>query len=203
MCGRYYVEDRTAREIEKLVWQAEEKLHQSSAAALKRVHSTDVHPSDEAPVLIAAGDGLTCSWLRWGFPLQQGQGKKLVFNARCESVAEKPFFREGIRHRRIVIPATAFYEWDKKKNKYTFQKEGRKTLFMAGCCRRYSDGEHFVILTTDANSSMRPIHDRMPLLLEETEVRDWILDGGRTDSLLRKTPPLLNRSTDYEQMSFF
>ena len=74
---------------------------------------------------------------------------------------------------------------------------------MAGCCRHYGDGEHFAILTTTANSSMEPVHDRMSLLLEASEVREWILDSGRTDSLLRKTPPLLNRSTDYEQMSFF
>ena len=72
---------------------------------------------------------------------------------------------------------------------------------MAGCCRHYGDGEHFVILTTAANSSMEPVHDRMPLLLEESEVSDWILDSGRIDSFLRKTPPLLNRSTDYEQMA--
>lgn len=203
MCGRYYVNDETAREIEKLVRQAEEKLNRNTAAALKRISSTDIHPSDEAPVLLAANGGIACTWLRWGFPMQQNQGKGLVFNARCESAAEKPFFREGIRHRRIAVPATAFYEWNREKNKYTFQRKDQKTLYMAGCCRHYGDGEHFVILTTTANNSMEPVHDRMPLLLEETEVMDWILDSGRTDSFLRKAPPLLNRSTDYEQMSFF
>ena len=203
MCGRYYVDDETAREIEKLVRQAEEKLHQNTAAALKRIGSTDIHPTEEAPVLIAADGHLVCTWLRWGFPMLQNQEKGLVFNARCESAAEKAFFREGIRHRRIAVPATAFYEWDKEKTKYTFQKEDQKPLFMAGCCRHYGDGEHFVILTTAANSSMEPVHDRMPLLLEGAEVLDWILDNNRTDFILRKTPPLLKRSTDYEQMSFF
>ena len=203
MCGRYYVNDETAKEIEKLVRQAEEKLHRNTAAALKRISSADIHPSDEAPVLLAADGRITCTWLRWGFPMQQNQGKGLVFNARCESASEKPFFREGIRYRRIAVPAAAFYEWDREKSKYTFQMEKHKPMFMAGCCRHYGDGEHFVILTTAANSSMEPIHDRMPLLLEESEVRTWILDSGRTDSLLRKAPPLLIRSTDYEQMSFF
>lgn len=203
MCGRYYVDDDTAKEIEKLVRQADEKLRRASVAAISRICSTDIHPSEEAPVLLAEDGGLACVWLRWGFPMQQGQKKGLVFNARCDSAAEKPFFRDGIRHRRIAVPATAFYEWDKSKTKYTFQEQGRKALFMAGCCRHYSDGEHFVILTTDANSSMQPVHDRMPLLLEETEVRDWILDSGRTDSLLRKIPPLLDRAADFEQMSFF
>lgn len=201
MCGRYYVDDETAREIEKLVRQVEQKLHQNTAAALKRIRSTDIHPADEAPVLLALDGGIACAWLRWGFPMPN-QGKGLVFNARSESAAEKPFFREGIRHRRIVIPAAAFYEWDKSKSKYTFQKDDHKTLFMAGCCRHYSDGERFAILTTAANSSMKPVHDRMPLLLEETEVKDWILDSNRTTALLQKTPPLLERCTEYEQMSF-
>lgn len=203
MCGRYYIDDDTAKEIEKLVGQAEAKLCMSSAAAISRIGSTDIHPSEEAPVLLAEGGGIACLWLRWGFPTQQGQKKGLVFNARAESAAEKPFFRNGIRHRRIVVPAAAFYEWDRAKTKYTFQRPGHKALYMAGCCRHYNDGEHFVILTTGANSSMQPVHDRMPLLLEETEARDWILNGDRTDSFLRKNPPLLDRGADFEQISFF
>ncbi len=203
MCGRYYIDDDTAKETEKLVRQAEAKLHSASAAAIRRIGSADIHPSEEAPVLLADGGGIACVWLRWGFPMEQGQKKRLVFNARCESAAEKPFFRDGIRHRRIAVPAAAFYEWDKSKTKYTFQRQEQKALYMAGCCRHYSDGEHFIILTTDANSSMQPVHNRMPLLLEETEVRDWILNSDRTDSLLRKIPPLLDCGTDFEQMSFF
>lgn len=203
MCSCYNIDDGTAREIEILIRQTEETLHQNTAAALRQICSTDIHPADKAPVLAAGNDGICCIWLRWGFPMQPGLGKGLVFNARCESAAEKNLFREGIRHRRIVVPATAFYEWNRQKTKYVFEKDGRKALFMAGCCRHYGDDERFVILTTAANSSMRPVHDRMPLLLDEAEVREWILDSERTDSFLRKTPCLLNRSTDYEQLSFF
>lgn len=74
---------------------------------------------------------------------------------------------------------------------------------MAGCCRYYDDGEHFVILTTAANKSMEPVHDRMPLLLGENEVADWILDSKKTESILREIPFLLERSTEYEQLRFF
>ena len=195
--------NETTEEIEKLVRQAEKSLRQNSIAALNRISSTDIRPSDEAPVLLADDGRITCTWQRWGFPMTPGLEKGLVFNARCESAAEKPFFREDIRHRRAVVPAAAFYEWDREKTKYTFRKEDRKALFMAGCCRHYNDGEHFVILTTAANSSMEPIHDRMPLLLEETEVSDWLLNNNSTDELLRKIPPLLSRNTEYEQLSFF
>lgn len=112
MCERYYISDETTEDIKKLVRQVEEKLRQNSIAALNRISSTDIRPSDEAPVLLAADGRITCTWLQWGFPMAQGQGKGLVFNARCESAAEKSFFREGILHRRAVVPATAFYEWD-------------------------------------------------------------------------------------------
>lgn len=203
MCGRYYINDEIAKEIEKLLKQADEERCRRSAAALLRIKETDIHPADEAPVLLATGSEIGCTWLRWGFPLQPGQGKGLVFNARCESAAGKPLFREGILHRRIAVPATAFYEWDSSKAKYTFQDKSGGILFLAGCCRPYQDGEHFVILTTTANSSMQPIHDRMPLILSRDEAQDWILHVDSTDSLLRKIPPLLERSTEYEQMRFF
>ena len=203
MCGRYHIDDDTTKEIEKLIRQAGERLSQETAAALLRIRERDVHPTEEAPVLLAAGGGIGCAWLRWGFPLQQGTEKGLVFNARCESAAEKPLFREGIRHRRSIVPASSFYEWDSGRTKFSFRQEQENALFMAGCCTPYRDGEHFVILTTAANSSMEPVHDRMPLILSREEAICWLLDPGRTDELLRKVPAPLERGTDYEQLRFF
>ncbi len=197
MCGRYYISSDTADELEKLTGLV------NSVLALKQIHRTDIHPSDNAPVLLAAQGKLDCAWLKWGFPLSSDRKKELVFNARCESVLEKPLFREGIRHRRIAVPAEGFYEWNRDKVKYTFREKQRKLLFLAGCCRQYGDGEHFVILTTGANASMLPVHDRMPLILEKNQVTDWILESDRTESLLRQLPPLLERNTEYEQLSFF
>lgn len=203
MCSRYYIDIDTTKEIEKLIGDVEGKLSQETAAALRRIQAADIHPADEAPVLLAAGGQIGCSWLRWGLPLQPGAGKGLIFNARCESAAEKPLFREGIRHRRIIVPASSFYEWDSHKAKFTFRRESGGALFMAGCCRPYRDGEHFVILTTVAGGSMLPVHDRMPLILSQEEAISWILDGSRTEVLLRKVPAPLERGTDYEQLRFF
>lgn len=76
-------------------------------------------------------------------------------------------------------------------------------MFMAGCYRKYEDGDRFVILTTQANASMEPVHDRMPLVLEREEAVDWLLEDGAAEKLLRKSPPLLERRTEYEQMSLF
>ena len=74
---------------------------------------------------------------------------------------------------------------------------------MAGFCRRYEDGEHFVILTTAANASMEPVHDRMPLILERQEIAEWMFSDAKTESFLYKTPCLLERRTEYEQLSLF
>ena len=64
-----------------------------------------------------------------------------------------------------------------------------------------SENEHrFVILTTAANASMEPVHDRMPLILEENQIKDWICENSKTEELLKKTPPLLEREGEYEQM---
>lgn len=203
MCGRYYVDDDTAREIEKLIRQVDEKLKREALTESVTLAAKDIHPSEIAPILTASQGGLKCVWQRWGFPGggTEGRKKQLVFNARSESALEKPFFRDSILHRRAVIPAAGFYEWSRNKEKNVFYREGKPVLFMAGCFRHYEDGERFVILTTGANASMKPVHDRMPLVLEGEEAAAWILDGERTEGFLHGTPPLLSRRTDYEQMN--
>ena len=90
-----------------------------------------------------------------------------------------------------------------RKEKNTFYRKDTPILFMAGCCRQYEDGAHFVILTTEANASMEPVHDRMPLILEEKEITPWILDDGKAIDILHRTPCLLERRSDYEQLTLF
>lgn len=201
MCGRYYVDDDTAREIERLVRQVDEKMSKKAAACRVEIAAKDIHPTEAAPILVSSGLGVECRWQRWGFP---GFRKtQVIFNARCESATEKPMFRESVLHRRAVIPAAGFYEWDRRKQKHTFCREGGNTLFIAGCYRKYEDGDRFVILTTQANASMEPIHDRMPLILEREEAVDWLLEDSVAEELLHRLPPLLERRTEYEQMSIF
>lgn len=201
MCGRYYVDDKTAREIEKMIWQSDKQLRQESMAAVRKITEKEIHPTQMAPVLAGRGRSVYCGWQRWGFP--GFQGKQVIFNARCESAMEKPLFRDSIRHGRMVIPATWFYEWNYQKEKNTFYRGDTPVLFMAGCCREYEDGVRFVILTTGANTSMKPVHDRMPLILEEREIASWILDDEKAEDILHKTPCLLERRTDYEQLTLF
>ncbi len=201
MCGRYYVDDETAREIEKLVRQADRALRQESIMALQMISAKEVCPTQMAPVLAGKGGAVHCSWQKWGFP--GFQGKQVIFNARCETAGEKPLFGDSIRHSRIVVPAAWFYEWNRRKEKSTFYRKDAPVLFMAGCCRQYEDGAHFVILTTGANASVKPVHGRMPLILEQGEVAPWILNDRQAEGILHKVPCLLGRKSDYEQLCLF
>ena len=97
----------------------------------------------------------------------------------------------------------ALRQEDGGRRRIFFYRKDQAALFMAGIYSRYQDGERFVILTTQANASMQPVHDRMPLLLEKDEVIPWISDGERTGAFLRKVPYLLERRADFEQMSLF
>ncbi len=199
MCGRYYVDDKTAREIEKVIRSVDEKLRQQSMMNVEKIAAKDIHPADLAPILEGKGRNVCCGWQR---PREPGcQRKPLNYHARCESVMEKPMFRDSIGRSRIVIPATWFYEWNFRKEKNTFYRKDASVLFMAGCCRKFEDGIRFVILTTEANTSMKPVHDRMPLILEQNEIVPWILDNEKVENILHKTPCLLERKSDYEQLS--
>ena len=74
-------------------------------------------------------------------------------------------------------------------------------LYMAGIYSRYQDEDRFVILTTQANASMKPVHDRMPLILEKNEIIPWIFDREKTSEFLHKVPCMLERRSEFEQMS--
>lgn len=192
MCGRYYVDDETAREIEKIVRDLDRKLQIDRAG--------DIRPSDAALVLNQRERHLTAEKMNWGFPGFQGKG--LLINARAEGVLEKKTFRESVLHRRCVIPAKGFYEWNQGKEKFSFERD-EPILFMAGCFNQFQGQNRFVILTTEANVTVSTVHDRMPLILEPQEVRDWVLDDYAVEFLLHKTPVLLNRKSNYEQMRLF
>ena len=197
MCGRYHFSAELLDEIRDLTEQKDWKLELG-------VLDRDIHPGDTAPVITAAGDqggSLRACRQKWGYPGPGGKG--LVFNARSESVFEKRMFRDSVSQRRAAVPVSWFYEWNKNKEKFTFTKEGIRILFLAGFYGRYEDGDRFVILTTQANASMAPVHSRMPLVLEREQVREWILDSKKTKELLGQEPPRLARDCEYEQQTLF
>ena len=193
MCGRYYADDDTIREIARLVGEIDKTGTEAG----------DILPSRQAAVITGLGHPLVAARMAWGFPKFDGKG--LVINARAESALEKRSFRESVLHRRCVIPARGFYEWnkEKEKEKFTFERPDRDVLFMAGCFCPFDGQDRFVILTTAANPSVSPVHSRMPLILERDELTAWVRDDTAAARLLEKAPVMLTRKTEYEQLRLF
>lgn len=200
MCGRYYVDDDTIRETERIVREVDRKM--------KKLKAGDVYPSGRAAVITGKTYRLRLEEMNWGFPRNQGSG--LLINARAETVLERKMFRENVRRRRCIIPAKWFYEWDAEKNKVSFMRVEEPVLFMAGFYGCFQDEERFIILTTQANDSVRPVHHRMPVILEKNELESWMCLGTSQEdqrqddvlkSILNKIPPMLKREQEYEQQS--
>lgn len=196
MCGRFYVDDETIREIEKIARKIDQKMAKLG----------DVHPSEPALVLRALKGGMVSEVLKWGYDA----AGKIIFNARSETVQEKPMFRYDYEDRRCIIPVKKFYEWKKsgvkQKEKYDFFSEG-ETLFLAGIYHKDPDGDRFTILTREAEGCMAGIHDRMPLILTYGDLEKWLFSreeavrllDGHFDKLQRKK----SMQEEYQQMSLF
>lgn len=187
MCGRYYVDDETTKEIEKIVRQVNEKFS----------YKGDIYPTNKVPIIHNNKNCLSSSLMAWGFPNYAKKG--VIINARSETVKEKRTFSKAIMERRCAVPAAGFYEWDSSKSKIRFERGDNDILYMAGIWKKYEDEDKFVILTTNANESMKDIHDRMPLVLEKGELDNWIFDDKSVDYILNKTPTQLKQIRDYEQ----
>lgn len=187
MCGRYYVDERMAEEIDRLVKEISDR---SRLAQMKK----DVFPSEEAAVLTGLGNGrgLGLSWQRWGFP--GFQKSRVIFNARTETVLEKGMFRDSVKNRRILVPCTWFYEWSSDKKKTAFWREDEPVVYMGGIYKSFGEENRFVILTTPANASVSPVHGRMPLIIHKDEFRAWLFDEGQAQQLLKTPSVLLNKS---------
>jgi putative SOS response-associated peptidase YedK len=130
--------------------------------------------------------------IRWGlvpsWATDLSIGNSLI-NARAESILEKPAFKESFRKRRCLIPADGFYEWKRKggaKQPYNFGKKDDGLFAFAGVWDRWKSPEgkwieSCSILTTDANTLLREVHDRMPVIVAPEQYDLW-LDPGVEDS---------------------
>lgn len=191
MCGRFQVDEKMEEELRKIVQEIDHRRQKGKTG--------DIYPASLAPVLAGKEKHLSLEEMRWGFPQYQKRG--LLINARAESVLEKRTFKDSILHRRCIIPGRCFYEWDKEKNKVTFRKEHDALLYMAGFYNVFEGENRFIILTTGANDSVKEVHERMPLLLNESELESWVYDDAFLPFALQKTPEPLVKHQDYEQRS--
>lgn len=152
----------------------------------------NIAPSQDAPIVRCDADGARgLITARWGLlPSWVKEPGKLAqpINAKVETAGEKPMFRHAFKRSRVLVPASGFYEWVPVagyKQPYFIRPVGGEALFGFGGLLEHWVGPEgavltFAILTTAANDLMRPIHDRMPVIIHPDNYDAW-LDPGVTD----------------------
>lgn len=181
MCGRFTL----TSEIKEL------QDHFKVGVQAKINASFNVSPADEIPVIREGNYGREIVSCHWGLVphwLKPGSTYKAI-NARAETLTKKPFFRDAYRKRRCLIPANGFYEWKKinrYKQPYYFRLLEANLMGFAGLWELWEDENNrfnsCTIITTTANEIMKPVHDRMPVILAPDDYELWLTAGK--DSLL-------------------
>jgi putative SOS response-associated peptidase YedK len=150
----------------------------------------NVAPTQNILAVRTVSDERELTFFKWGlipaWAKDASMGARLI-NARSETVEEKPSFREAFKQRRCIIPADGFYEWRReggKKQPYFFHLRDERPFGFAGLWERWEgDGGQVInsctILTTEANEVLRPVHDRMPVILHPDDYEVWLDTDAR------------------------
>jgi|APTNR8051073442_1049403.scaffolds.fasta_scaffold17477_2 putative SOS response-associated peptidase YedK len=194
MCGRY---------TQLMPWSELVRLYgiTDPGPAINLPPRYNVAPTQEVPIVRKTADGgRDLSLVRWGLVPSWAKdvtiGAKMI-NARAETVEKLPSFRAAFRQRRCLVVADGFYEWRNtggdRKQPYHIRPAEEEAFAFAGLWERWKTrhGEwlhSFTIIVTSANDFLRPIHDRMPVILPPNRFDDWLnldLPFERTKALLR------------------
>ncbi len=176
MCGRYSLS--TPADLVAEIFDLE--------AAPQLAPRYNIAPTQEAPIVRASADGgRVLRSARWGlvpaWAKEVSIGQRTI-NARSESVAETRSFRDSFRHRRCLVPADGFYEWQARaggKQPFHLTLADGSPFAFAGLYDLWRRAEQewlesFTILTTRPNPLVAPIHDRMPVILPRAAHRLWL-----------------------------
>lgn len=162
----------------------------------------NIAPTQSVPIVRARPDGLSLSLYTWGLVPSWARDPKIsasLINARAETAAEKPAFRSAFKSRRCLVVADGFFEWRKEgkhRQPLWFRLRDGAIFTFAGLYEHWtgSDGrviDSCTILTTEANALVRPVHERMPVILERLERSLWLSgDAANKDDLLPLLRPL-------------
>ncbi|HEV8580607.1 MAG TPA: SOS response-associated peptidase [Thermoanaerobaculia bacterium] len=157
-------------------------------------------PTQEAAVVRVppSGGPRQLDLLRWGlipyWAKEAAIGNRMI-NARAESVADKPAYSWSFRKKRCLVPTDGFYEWKKEgkaKQPFLIHRQDGKPFAFAGLWSGWRNPETgeilrtFTILTTDANDLMRPLHDRMPVIIDPENFDLWLDPKVEEPALLQR-----------------
>jgi len=147
----------------------------------------NISPTQQVPVVrISPTDNiLHIDLLKWGLIPSWAKDTAIgnhMINARSETVDQKPSFRNALKHRRCIIPANGFYEWqavEGKKHPFYIRLKDNSLMMFAGIWDHWKNPEgsvieSFSILTTSSNELIKQLHDRMPVILDPKEKDLWL-----------------------------
>jgi putative SOS response-associated peptidase YedK len=178
MCGRYTLKTPPG--------ELQQEFELSAPAAITARYN--IAPSQSVPIVVE-DRGRKLELARWGLIPHWAKDEKIgykMINARGETLAEKPSYREALKERRCLVPADGFYEWKKDSQGKTpmhLRLAGGRLLAFAGLWESWqpkSSGppvRSCTIITTAANARVAPIHDRMPLILTREQYARWLAPG--------------------------
>ena len=192
MCCRYYIEPQDAVLEQLGDVAAHTELRKRMYEPIPKPLRTygEVRPDDIAPVIATSKRGKkACFPMVWGF---NSQNRKLLANARSETAGQKPLFQGAWRSHRCIIPASWYYEWEhylrpngkmETGEKYLIQPKGDRITWLCGLYRFEEGFPHFVILTRAPAEEISFIHDRMPLMVREKDVEEWISPDANPEEI--------------------
>lgn len=178
MCGRFNFPKESQ---DRILHSVLEDLEQRNI----QVKTGDIFPGDVAAV-IASNRKLEpqAFAMEWGYKMPDG---KRIFNARSETASHKAMFADGMRQRRCLIPAANYYEWQKTpdgKVKYSIKPKNTDGFYLAGIYRLENGVPVFSVLTREPAESIAFIHNRMPVVLPQIVMADWLNPKNRGEDVL-------------------
>ena len=193
MCGRYTLTSDLRQLALRFEFDAED---------LALAPSYNVAPTQQVLTVVGAETARRAGFMRWGLIPHWAKNASIgarMINARGETVAEKPSFRTSLRRRRCLVLADGFYEWRKVpggKRPMRIVLRSREPFAFAGLWSTWRDGDGVTvascaIITTEPNDLMRPIHDRMPVILPRDAEELWL------DASVEEPEPLVSLLRPY------
>ena len=188
MCCRYWAEE--SPELRPVV---EEMTRSPLVSRWQRISAIktygEIRPTDVVPVIASNKSGERSVFpMKWGF-----SGKTLLMNARSETAATKPMFKDAWASHRCIVPATYYFEWEHlirndgktaTGDKYMIRPKDSSMTWLCGLYRMENGLPVFVVLTREPSDSTRFIHDRMPLIMPDPLVSEWIRPDVRPEDLI-------------------
>ena len=192
MCTRFFIEPQSDELCDILEEARQSRLTGKFVKIGQKLHTSgEIRPNDVAAVIAPDKAGNQSVFpMRWGFQIP---GRSLLVNARTETAAEKPTFRDSWRQHRCIIPASWYFEWEhlignsgqkKTGDKYMIQPQDSHVTFLCGLYRIEDGLPVFTVLTREPSEELKKIHDRMPLILPKECVAEWISPSGRPEELV-------------------